>query len=171
MRLSDLLILGFILIAYLIYNIVKRHRQSAADTNLLSSRKAVIAAADLLTEQGYQILEAERRCPVEVSVDGRQYRHEVLIDLIVRQHGKTYLVEVKSGKQNRRVNSARSRRQLLEYCLVYDASDIILVDPDTGKTRIVSFDLGQKNWLGLVKVVLFVGVGALLTRFYYYFWG
>ncbi len=170
MRVSDLFILGFITAVVLLYNITSYRRRRRVERKIMLARKAVQTAVEILKAQGYRILDVERHCPVTVGVDDRQYRHMIVVDIIVKRQGKTYLVEVKSGKQTRRLNSARSRRQLLEYYSVYKPDGIILLEPDSGKMRYVSFrtagghhlQRAGRNWGFMV-------LGILLTWLYYHF--
>jgi len=169
LRTSDLIILGFILAVFLTYNITKGLRQRRAGKKMLLARKAVQNTASELSEQGYRIVEVEQNYPVLVNVDDRQYRHVVKIDLVVAKQGKTYLVEVKSGKQTRRLNSARSRRQLLEYYSVRRADGIILFDADNGKIRHISFQMAVNRTEQRLRDVTLIAVGILVTYLYFYF--
>lgn len=84
-------------------------------------------AIRFLRQKGYQILDAQLQKNFTVEVNGERQKMTVRADYLVRKKGKTYVVEVKSGKQGD-VALTHVRRQLLEYSMVYQPDGIILLD-------------------------------------------
>ncbi len=119
-------------------------------------------AAKFLRRHGYKILVAQLQENITVYVNGEPQESTVRADFLVRKGWKTYIVEVKSGQQGN-VRQAATRRQLLEYKLVYEPDGIILLDMEHHNLQKINFAYGARRrsqWLryGIISVV----TGALV---------
>lgn len=95
-------------------------------------------AAKLLRRYGYKILAAQLKETIIVYVNGEPQKSTVRADFLVRKGWKTYIVEVKSGQQGT-IKQVATRRQLLEYKLVYEPDGIILLDMEHHNLQKISF--------------------------------
>ena len=96
-------------------------------------------AERLLEARGFSI--EARQVPAELTlhVDGAPVTVGVRADLIVRRGDARYVAEVKTGELAPRIEHAATRRQLLEYALVFDVDGVLLVEPEAGSVRRVEF--------------------------------
>jgi hypothetical protein len=98
-----------------------------------------VEAEALLRGRGYKVVERQARATFHICVDGADVPIEVRADLIVSRRGRTYVAEVKTGSIAPDPTHGPTRRQLLEYALVFRASEVLLVDVPAGAIREVSF--------------------------------
>lgn len=95
-------------------------------------------AAKYLRRHGYQILAEQLQESITVYVNGEPQKSTVRADFLVRKGWKTYIVEVKSGQQGS-IHQSATRRQLLEYELVYQPNGIILLDMEHHNLQKIAF--------------------------------
>ena len=160
------LIIGCILGAFCIRWIWLRWQQH---TRRAISRRAQIGEAEaekLLQKQGYVILDAQVRRPVGMTGDGERVESFIKIDYLVAKGARTYLVEVKTGKQaNVRLPSVR--RQLFEYQNVFHTDGILFIDMNKYDIMEVSFDESDQGKPSLKYFIGGVLAGMLLMAFIY----
>lgn len=94
-----------------------------------------------LTAQGYHVLQRQvsRRC--QMHVNGRVAEFDVRADLLVQIGEETAVVEVKTGEAADPRHPA-TRRQLREYCAVFEVDQIYLFDALTNRLHRVKFPEG-----------------------------
>src|SRR5207253_1825302 len=98
-------------------------------------------AERMLQALGFRVVERQARASFDILVDGEPVEIEVRADLLVARDGRTYVAEVKTGARAPDPTHPPTRRQLLEYALVFGASEILLVDVPAGAVREVAFPL------------------------------
>ena len=114
--------------------LIRRRRQARA-------REGEDEAEALLEEQGFEVLDRQvRRCWV-VCVDGVEHEVEVRADLLAEKGGRTWVVEVKTGDVAPDPLHPATRRQLLEYGLVFGVG-VLLLDAEAGTLVEVEFPGG-----------------------------
>lgn len=96
-------------------------------------------AERILERAGYRVVERQARAEWSMLVDGEEVPVEVRIDLLVSRRGKRYVAEVKTGDRAPDPCHPPTRRQLLEYALIFDAREVLLVDVPKGSVRAISF--------------------------------
>lgn len=96
-------------------------------------------AERLLTRLGYRVVSRQPSAQAHVIVDGSRREITVTGDLLVDRGGRRWLVEVKTGGR-RSPYSDTTRRQLLEYALVYRVDGLLLVDVPGGAVMEIAFD-------------------------------
>jgi len=105
-------------------------------------RRAVLGesqAQGLLAKAGYQISGAQVTVRYGILVDGEEQTIELRSDYLVRRNGKSYVAEVKTGREAPQIQTSATRRQLLEYRLAFDVDGVLLVDAESGRIRQVEF--------------------------------
>ncbi len=95
----------------------------------------------MLERAGYRVLERQTRGSWTVYADGEPVEVGLRADLLVARGGRRYVAEVKTGKLAPRLDHAATRRQLLEYRMVFGVDGVLLVDAEAG--RVVAVDLGE----------------------------
>lgn len=96
-------------------------------------------AERLLERAGYRVVDRQVRARFSISVDGVANEVEVRVDLLVSRGGKTMVAEVKTGDMAPDPTHPPTRRQLLEYAIVFGAEEVLLVDVPAGCIRVVGF--------------------------------
>jgi len=96
-------------------------------------------AAHLLREAGYDILGSQVRTSYVLGVDRRRMVIGLRADYVVGRRGRTFVAEVKSGQHAPSLETAATRRQLLEYLVAFDVDGVLLVDGETGTIAQITF--------------------------------
>ena len=127
-------------------------------------------AAEFLRHAGFDILGTQVASRYELIVDGAPVTIEVRADLIVERARKRFVVEVKTGKLAPRLETAATRRQLLEYQLAFEAEGVLLFDAEASALRTVTFpqrDLAPNrgwSWFALGTLLVLAMLGFLFER-------
>ncbi len=97
------------------------------------------AAIDLLEVAGFAVIERQARVVWAPLVDGEPLHCELRADYLV-EHGDELLVaEVKTGEEAPNLDTAATRRQLLEYHVAFGVDGVVLVSPERGTVQRVEF--------------------------------
>jgi len=106
-------------------------------------RRGEASAVSLLKAAGYTILDEQLRLPCNYLVDGDVITYSVRVDFLVEKAGRRYVAEAKNGPSASDPRTSATRRQLLEYAVVYGAYGVLLVDVPGRRVRIVEFGVGR----------------------------
>jgi hypothetical protein len=99
------------------------------------------ATARLLLEaHGYEIRGEQVRGSWSLTVDGETFDFGVRADLVVARDGELLVAEVKTGMLAPDPTFGPTRRQLLEYQLVFEVDGVLVVDADRRTISRVAFD-------------------------------
>lgn len=134
---------------------------------VLISKRAEKSAEKWLKYNGFQIIDKQQSKPLIIKAGAITHRYLIRIDFLVKKNGRTYVVEVKSGSQNK-ITNRETRRQLLEYFLAYQPYGIILFDMETKQFSEIRFLLPYFR-SRLIENTIFFLLGALLTLLGLYF--
>jgi Holliday junction resolvase-like predicted endonuclease len=96
-------------------------------------------AADLLEEAGYRVVERQARVLWGPLLDGEPQLLELRADYLVEGDGQLLVAEVKTGEQAPSLETAATRRQLLEYHVAFAVDGVLLVSPEQGTIQRVAF--------------------------------
>ncbi|MGC4066139.1 MAG: hypothetical protein QM784_16145 [Polyangiaceae bacterium] len=118
----------------------------------------------MLHSHGYRVIGAQVEGGYELTVDGEPRWIPLRADFLVARDEYTYVAEVKSGRLAPRLQTAATRRQLLEYLMSYDVDGVLLVDPEKQRIQEVVFPNVMRREVreaggGLAPLLL--GVAAL----------
>ncbi len=129
-------------------------------------------APAVLRAAGYRLLEQQAERALELAVDGEVRPYTVRADGIAERDGQRFVVEVKTGKKAPDPRHSATRRQLLEYRLVYDVDGVLLVDMEAERVHRITWPeltlpgrrrLGCNGLAGLgVGLVVGLSVGLIL---------
>ena len=101
-------------------------------------------------------------------VDKTVQKAKLITDYIVEKGGKTYIVEVKSGKSAITLSDRNTRRQMLEYDFVIPNDGVILLDMENKKLQLVEFaPRTVKPRMGFYKVVLLASGVAIFLPYWW----
>jgi hypothetical protein len=100
------------------------------------------AAASLLEDAGFTIVERQARVIWAPLVDGEPLAMELRADYLVEQFGQLLVAEVKTGEEAPNLETAATRRQLLEYHVAFAVDGVLLVSPERGTIQRVRFAIG-----------------------------
>jgi hypothetical protein len=137
------------------------------------ARVAEQAAAELLQAHGYSVCGAQVEASYSIVVDREPVNVLLRADYVVTRAGRYYVAEVKSGRVAPRIDTAATRRQLLEYLVAFRVHGVLLVDAEARQVREVVFPvLGHSASkssavsigllvLALVLIIAAVGVMGL----------
>ncbi len=124
-------------------------------------------AERLLARRGFRILHRQAVLRYPLGVDGVPLAVELRADFLVEDASGRYVAEVKTGSLAPRLETAATRRQLLEYRVAFDVDGVLLVDADTERVRLIEFPFragarAASGWRVLLALVagLLVGAGA-----------
>jgi hypothetical protein len=102
-------------------------------------------AASILRARGYAILGAQVVTEYPVQIDGVTIAMGLRADYLVSKNGARFIAEVKTGTHAPRIDTASTRRQLLEYELAFDVDGVLLVNADTERIHTIAFPtLGRR---------------------------
>ncbi len=96
-------------------------------------------AARVLERAGYRIDAIQPVLAWRVWVDDEPREIELRADYLVSRDGCSYVAEVKTGQRAPRVETAATRRQLLEYAVAYETDGVLLVDMERRAINQVQF--------------------------------
>lgn len=102
-------------------------------------REGAERALRILERAGYRVLGTEVSGTGVLEVDGEPREYTVRADAVVRRWFRTYVAEFKGGAEAASPANRDTRRQLLEYALVFGVTGVLLVDADAGRIRRVAF--------------------------------
>jgi Holliday junction resolvase-like predicted endonuclease len=172
---GDIYILGIITGIVFLYWLFKKTDSLRRSKIVKRAKRAEKEAIKILQREGYTIRAVQQSAAAYTEVDGKEQQNLVTADYLVSKHGKTFVVEVKTGKQTARVTASRIRRQMLEYFLIFRPHGIILLDMDHKKLKHVFFRTGKLPVLLRDKFgtyMLFIAIfllGAISGIIYSYF--
>jgi len=115
---------------------VLRHRVGRTRT---TGRKGEGRALKLLTRAGYRVVETQATADGVVLVDGEEHRYVVRADALVSRKKQNYVAEFKAGVASSTIAHRDTRRQLLEYALLFDVDGVLLVDADAARIHRIHF--------------------------------
>lgn len=96
-------------------------------------------AAALLRARGYTIVQAQAAAEYPVTIDGATVVAGLRADYIVSKNGARFVAEVKTGEHAPSIETAATRRQLLEYEVAFGVDGVLLVDGERGRVHAVAF--------------------------------
>lgn len=95
-------------------------------------------AERILEAHGYTIVERQLSARYALEVDGAAETFLVRADFVVERSGRRFVAEAKAGAFAPRLETAATRRQILEYSCAFDVEGVVLVDAESARVRVVS---------------------------------
>lgn len=169
MNKMDVLILALILSACVLFFFPRTRTRLRRRRRLTRARKGEAEAIQFFEDQGYTIVDMQQKKTLVTWINGNPRYHNLMADFVVKKGGKTYIVEVKTGKQPPRPTSADTRRELLEYFLAYRPYGILVVDLQKKTMHTIAFSITGENEKRRFLYLLFLaGVLGLFCGWFLY---
>ena len=129
-------------VLYLWFSLRRSQKKAGRSAQRRSKRavKGERAAEAILSQYGYHIVAQQHRARSQFYVDRKPVEIEVRLDFVVEKKGQRYIAEVKTGKNAPNPSWPATRRQLLEYSLIFPDWPILLVDVPAGEVHLIEFD-------------------------------
>jgi hypothetical protein len=129
------------------------------------------SAERLLRRRGFAVLARQVAVTYDLEVDGEPVPVGLRADYLVANARGRFVAEVKTGDLAPRIETAATRRQLLEYRLAFERLDVqgvLLVDPEASRISVIEFPFSRVPratgaGLGWLLVGLLAGTLALVA--------
>jgi len=164
-------IFGAIIGVFLTIYIIKYFKRLRLVRRLQKAKRSEYKAISFMESNGFEILDLQKESSYTLFIDDRPHEIKVKADMIVKKGNKIYVAEVKTGDKVTSPKYADTRRQLLEYFMVYRPSGLILVDMEKQKIRTVEYSIlnfetsKYINHVALCLLIFIIGfVIGFLTR-------
>jgi hypothetical protein len=140
-------------------------RRGVLRARFRSASQGERAALTWLREMGFDVLGAQVAAQYPLLIDGAAKTIGVRADYLVAKDNRRYVVEVKTGALAPRIETPATRRQLLEYLVVFEVDGALLLDVDARSLREIAFPqlqtgatpaprTGALAWLGWVACAI-----------------
>lgn len=167
---TDIFILGLILGGVLFFFLIRYWQGLKRQKYLKRARRGESAAVKLLENRGYTITGIQEKRTIITWIDGKPKNNHLTVDLIAEKRGRTFIVEVKTGKRASSPLLAGIRRQLLEYFLAFNPDGMILLDMEKKELHEISFEItGKKKDYFRLAALIMGAAGFMLGWFLYKF--
>ena len=115
----------------------RRRNQAALDGEVIAEK--------LLKKNGYSVIDRQVVGEWWIDVDGEEVEVQVRADFMVKKRRRVYVAEVKTGRMVTDPVFPATRRQLLEYHLVFDVDGVLLVDAESRQIHRVDFPVERTD--------------------------
>ena len=132
------LLLSILLFLYLGWKLRKLYKNFIFSIFKFKGKKAEIEAIKLLKKNGFKILDRQYRMNGFIFENGKKVDFFVQPDFLVSRNNKNYVAEVKTGVSGF-ISDRNTRRQLLEYTILHNSNQILLVDITRQKIKLIEF--------------------------------
>jgi hypothetical protein len=141
----------------------RRRLQRARGRGLKGERRAMA----VLERNGYRIDAVQPAIAWNILCDDEPYSVELRADLLVSRDGQSFIAEVKTG-ECAQLDSAATRRQLLEYSIAYAVDGVLLVDMHDERVQQIRFPhaMPEKRSSGrlLLAATILLALAGLWVR-------
>ena len=127
------------LVAWIAGRLRARGRSRTARRRAARALAGESDAEALLAGAGYRVIDRQVSHTWRFACDGEPVEAALRCDLLVDGPDGRLVAEVKTGAAAPRLETAATRRQLLEYQIAYGADGVLLVDAEAGQVRRVEF--------------------------------
>lgn len=145
MDIANYIIFGVIIGIILAFYIFKFFRRWKLRKRMQKAKKGEYKAIKFMKSQGFRVTDLQKEGSYTLFIDDKPHVVNVKADMIVKKGKKTYVAEVKTGDKVTSPKYTDTRRQLLEYYMVYQPSGLLLVDMEKQKVRKVEYSILKYN--------------------------
>ena len=142
------IIIGFIAFiagAYLFHQVFRFQRKHKIQKRRRHGEQGESLAKKYLIKQGFEILDEQVEANSSLYVNDQEIPYKIRADFLVERNDELAIVEVKTGKEAPKPQNRSTRRQLLEYSLVYDVDCLYLFNAETKSLQSVEFPHNSKK--------------------------
>jgi hypothetical protein len=162
------LIFGAIIGIFLTINIIKYIRKLQLIKRMKKAKRGEHKAIKFMENNGFEILDLQKESSYTLFIDNKAHKVTVKADMIVKKGNKIYVAEVKTGDKVTSPKYADTRRQLLEYFMVYRPSGLILVDMEKQRLRTVEYSIinyEKTTYFKHLLILLFLFIVGFVVGF------
>lgn len=124
-------------------------------------------ARSFLINKGYHIIDEQYECYHYYKVNGEERSSKLIVDYVVRQKSKVYLVEVKSGEKAISIANKSTRRQLLEYDTAIENDGAYLLDMENKEMKLIEFANGKEDSkFRLLQLTVVIAIVVMFIPYY-----
>lgn len=158
--------------AFVIWQLARTWRAYRLRARFANAAEGELRARGYLEELGYEILGAQVPAEYELGIDERVVSVRLRADYIVTKNGQRFVAEVKTGTVATQIETAATRRQLLEYRMAFEVDGVILVDADRKRISKVVFPVlrameASAGGSGVLLVLLCAAIAAAGAAFWF----
>jgi Holliday junction resolvase len=169
MNRTDVFVLGLLLGGLFLLFSLRYWNSHKRQKYLKRAKRGEKEAIKLLENKGYTIIGIQEKKTIVTWINGKPKNNHLTVDLIAKRRGKTYIVEVKTGKKASSPLLAGIRRQLLEYFLAFNPHGMILVDMEKKALHEIAFEICENDKKCTeVLVTLIIGLFGLICGWFLY---
>jgi len=142
------LALALVVALFLWLSVVVRkwQRRRAILARVARAGEGELRAAEWLEALGYEISGAQVSIQYPVYVDDQLITVSLRADYLVEKDGARFVAEVKTGGLAPRIETASTRRQLLEYRVAFAVDGVLLVDAEAERVHVITFPRLGAGW-------------------------
>ena len=130
---------SFIIGIFFSYKIYKLLKNNKIKKRFKKSKFGEFEAKSFLKNLGFTIIAEQAPLISSLFIDNKKYSYEVKVDYLVKKGDKKALVEVKTGTEATNPLNINTRRQILEYMLLYNVDKVFLFDAQNKKLKEIKF--------------------------------
>ena len=132
------IIIFFIIVFILTWFLIKAYKILIFLYAIIVGKSGEKRAKALLNINGYKILKEQFTIKGQLFENKELRNFLIKPDYLVLKNNITYIAEVKTG-DSASIKNRFTRRQLLEYSIIYKSKKILLIDIDNNKISTVEF--------------------------------
>jgi len=152
------IIFGLIVGIFLTVYVLKYLRRWNLKKRIQKAKKSEYKAIQFIENQGYQVMDLQKESTYTLFIDNKPHMVKVKADMIVKKGNKTYVAEVKTGEKVTSPKYTDTRRQLLEYYMVYRPNGLILVDMERQKLKTVEYSILKHDKVAFLDRLLWFSI-------------
>lgn len=138
---SDLLVLVLFLFLF-VYLLVRAWRRKEWNATIEWSHAPIRGEVPTwLEEEGYDVVAAKQRLPLQVRIGERELESRLYVDYVARKNNRTYLVFQAKARQPFRISGSALRDRFLLHVLAFQAAGVVYVDPYTRVCHTITFSV------------------------------
>jgi len=141
MEIISYLIFGTVIGIFLTLYIFKYIRKLKLKKRIQKAKRREYEAISFVEKNGFDVVSLQKDAFYTLFIDNKPYKVKVKADMIVKKGNKIYVAEVKTGDMATSPKYVDTRRQLLEYYMVYRPSGLILIDMEKQKIRTIEYSI------------------------------
>jgi hypothetical protein len=150
-----------IFFSYKLYKFIKSNK---IKKRFKKSKIGEFEAKSYLKNLGFTIIAEQVPLTSSLLIDNKRYNYEVKADYLVQKRNKKAVVEVKTGREAANPLNINTRRQILEYMLLYNVDKVFLFDAQNKKLKEMKF-IFNKLFISKHYILIGIIIGILISLF------
>ena len=153
---------SFIIGIFFSYKVYKFLKNNKLKKRFKKSKIGEFEAKSFLQNLGFTIITEQAPLISSLLVDNKKYNYELKADYLVKKGNKKAIVEVKTGTEASNPLNINTRRQILEYMLLYNVDKVFLFDAQNKKLKEIKF-IFNKMFISKHCILTGIIIGILIS--------